>query len=230
MGIKFHFFGKDCLIDRVLADRSGLELALAQKNIPNTHILMLNQVHGSEVVVVDSAEKIYGNQCLPKADAIITNLPNVVIGLFTADCAPILFWDTEKNIIAAAHAGWPGAKLGVIQETVIAMKKLGAENISAIIGPMIHQKSYEVSQDFFEEFLHEDVGNKIFFKSGAKPNKHMFDLPAYVEKKLRKAGVEKIENRKIDTYENEQDFFSFRRSTHRNEKDCGRNVSVIAIC
>ena len=229
MSIKFNFFGKNCLIDRALADRSALELALVKNNIRATNILLLNQVHGTEVVVIDATEKIYGNQGLPKADAIVTNLPNVAIGLFTADCAPILFFDEEKNIVAAAHAGWRGARLGVVKSVIDAMQRLGAKNISAKIGPMIQQKSYEISQEFLDEFLSEDLGNKSFFVSGAKEDKYLFDLPAYIEKKLQESGIKKIENLGIDTYENEEDFFSFRRSTHRNEKDCGRNVSVIAL-
>ncbi|MBP7710079.1 MAG: peptidoglycan editing factor PgeF [Rickettsiales bacterium] len=229
MSIKFHFFGKDCLIDRALANRADLELGLVKKNISAAYILMLNQVHGKEVVVIDSAEKIYGTQGLPKADAIVTNLTNVVLGLFTADCAPILFFDEEKKIIAAAHAGWRGARLGVVESTIAAMRKLGATNIKAKIGPMIAQKSYEVSQDFFDDFLSEDLANKSFFLNGAKPDKHLFNLPSYIAKKLRSSGVEKIEISEIDTYESEEEFFSFRRSGHRGESDCGRNVSIIAL-
>lgn len=229
MTIKYHFFGKDCIIDRPLANRAELNVALAKKDMNAQHVLFVNQIHGAEIVVIDTKEKIYGNQDLPKADALVTNLPNIVIAVITADCAPILFCDEEKNVIAATHAGWRGAKLGVIKSTIDAMKKLGAKNIKAMIGPMIAQKSYEISKEFFDDFLGEDSGNESFFISGAKPDKYLFDLPAYIEKKLRETGIEKIENLKVDTYENEKDFFSFRRSTHQKEKDCGRNVSSIML-
>jgi len=229
MSIKYNFFGKDCIIDRSLANRAGLTLALIEKNFL-TKVLFVNQIHGSEVVVVDAVEKIHGDQDLPKADAIVTNLPNILIGVITADCAPILFCDEEENIIAAAHAGWRGAKMGVIAATVAEMKKLGAKNIKAIIGPMIQQRSYQVSQEFLDDFLAEDEGNKKFFVNGVSVDKYQFDLPGYVVKKLCEAGIEKIENLGVDTYENEEEFFSFRRSAHRFEKDCGRNVSVIGIC
>jgi len=229
MTIKYHFFGKDCIIDRPLENRAELNVALAKKDMKAHHVLFVNQIHGAEIVVVDSAEKIHGNQDLPKADALVTNLSNIVIGVITADCAPILFCDEEKNVIATTHAGWRGAKLGVIKSTIDAMKKLGAENIKAMIGPMIAQKSYEISKEFFDDFVSEDSSNEIFFISGAKPDKYLFDLPSYIEKKLREAGIEKIENLKIDTYENEKDFFSFRRSAHQKEKDCGRNVSAIMM-
>lgn len=229
MTIKYNFFGKNCLIDRALEDRSNLKRALEEKDFRNDKILFVNQVHGNDVVVVDSKEKIHGEQGLPKADALVTNLKNIVIGVVTADCSPILFFDEEKNIIAAAHAGWRGAKLGVIQATINAMKKIGAKNIKAIVGPMICQKSYEVSKEFFDDFLKENQVNQKFFKDAIKPDKYMFDLPGYVEEILRAVGIKEIENLKIDTYENEKDFFSFRRSTHLGEADCGRNISVIVI-
>jgi len=229
MTIKYHFFGKDCIINRELSQRADLERCLSEKNFKTRANLFVNQVHGSEVVVVDAENKIHGNQDLPKADALVTNLKNVVIGIITADCSPILFFDEEKKIIGAAHAGWRGAKSGVIAATVEKMKNLGAKKISALIGPMIQQKSYEVSQEFFDDFVGEEAMNSIFFEKGAQPGKYWFNLNSYVEKKLHEAGVSDIKNDKIDTYSNEKDLFSFRRSTHRSENDCGRNVSVICL-
>lgn len=227
MSVRYNFFGKDCVIDRALSNRANLERALKEKNISGEATLFLNQIHGNQVVVVDAPEKIHGNQNLPKADALVTNLPNVVIGIVTADCAPILFFDEEKKIIAATHAGWRGAKSGVISSTILEMKKLGAKNIEAIIGPMIQQKSYEVSRDFMDDFLCEDGGNKSFFINSSSADKYLFDLASYVEKKIAELGITKIQNPRIDTYANEEKYFSFRRSEHRNEQDCGRNVSVI---
>jgi YfiH family protein len=228
MSVRYHFFGKDCLIDRELKNRENLKRAFAEKNIHSKKILFVNQIHGNDVAVIDVENKIHGEQELPKADALVTNLQNVAICVITADCSPILFFDAEKNVVAATHAGWRGAKLGVIKNTVAEMKKLGAKKISAIIGPMIHQKSYEVSQEFLDDFLSENLTNKKFFVTGMKPEKWLFDLPSYVAEKLRAENVE-VEDKKIDTYENEKTFFSFRRSTHRGEADCGRNVAVIVI-
>lgn len=229
MRIKYHFFGKNCIIDRQLQNRSNLELALSEQKIYGSHNLFVNQIHSNEVVVIDAEKKIYGNQGLPKADALVTNLPNVVIGVITADCAPILFFDEKKKIIAAAHAGWRGAKSGVIRATIAEMRKIGAENIQAVIGPMIRQESYQVSPEFFDDFIAEDSANKIFFAADVSADKYQFDLPAYVVEKLHQAGVEKVTDLQIDTYKNDRDFFSFRRSTHLEENDCGRNVSVIVI-
>lgn len=229
MSIKHHFFGKDCIIDRELTNRSNLAAALKNQGFKSEQVLFVNQIHGNLVVTIDKKEKIHGEQGLPKADAIVTNLSNVIIGVITADCAPILLFDKEQKIIAATHAGWRGARLGVIASTVEEMKRLGAEKISAIIGPMIQQKSYEVSQELFDDFFSEDSGNVAFFAHGGQPEKYWFDLNSYVEKKLRDAGVLEIRNDKIDTYVDEKNLFSFRRSTHRSEKDCGRNVSVICL-
>ncbi|MDX2083552.1 MAG: peptidoglycan editing factor PgeF [Rickettsiales bacterium] len=228
--IKYNFFGKDCIIDRELRDRSNLALRLQEKNFSSSNALFVNQIHGNEVIKIDDLKKIHGDQNLPKADALVTNLPNLAIAVITADCAPILFFDQEEKVIAAAHAGWRGAKNGIIKSTISAMKNLQAKNITAVIGPMIQQNSYEVSQDFFADFLSEDSENKEFFKNSEKPNKYWFDLPSYIEKKLRQENIFTIINLAIDTYKNEKDFFSFRRSTHLKESDCGRNVSVIEVC
>ncbi len=229
MKIKHHFFGKDCLTNRELSDRKNVTRRLEEIGMRHNHLLFVNQIHGREVAVVDAEEKIFGEQSLPKADALVTNLKNVAIAVVTADCSPILFSDEVAGIIAVTHAGWRGAKLGVIQSTVNAMKNLGAKNIKAVIGPMIQQNSYEVSQEFLDEFLGENPTNKQFFKNAVNAGKWLFDLPSYVEKKLNEGGVEKIKNLGIDTYENERDFFSFRRSTHKGERDCGRNVAVAMI-
>jgi YfiH family protein len=229
MTIKYHFFGRDLIIDREFSNRSNLIMALEKQGFKTSHVLFVSQIHGNQVVVVDDDKKIYGEQNLPKADAIVTNLKNVNIAIITADCSPILLFDAKNNVVGAAHAGWRGAKSGVIANVVSEMKKLGAENISAIVGPMIQQESYEVSREFFDDFLNEDKANSKFFKSGEKADKYLFDLPSYVESKLRAAGVLEIKNDRIDTYKNSETLFSFRRSTHLGEKDCGRNVSVICL-
>ncbi len=228
MTIKFNFFGKNCIIDRELADRKDANRALVNIGFEASHLLLLNQVHGCEVAVIDEQGKIYGDQNLPKVDALVTNLSDVVIGVITADCAPVLLFDEQKNVIGASHAGWKGARAGIIKSTIAAMKNLGAENISVIIGPMIQQNSYEVSVDFFEDFMRESANNQIFFINGNE-GKYLFDLPAYVEKKLTDEGVIKIQNLKIDTYKEVEKFFSFRRSCHNGESDCGRNLSVIGV-
>ncbi len=227
--INYNFFGKDCLIDSELKDRTDLNQKLNDLNFKFGEVLLLNQIHGREVVVVDDIKKIHGIQNLPKADGIVTNLKNVAIGIITADCAPIIFYDEENHIIGACHAGWRGAKLGIIQETVEKMKALGAKNISAIIGPMIQQYSYQVSIDFYNEFLLENKDNLRFFKETPDPIRWNFNLPNYVESKLSLSGVNDIENLMIDTYTNIQKYYSYRRFSHNNAEEKGRNIAVVCL-
>ena len=227
--INYNFFGKDCVLDQDLKDRTDLNQKLNDLNFKFGEVLLLNQVHGDKVVLIDDIKKIHGTQNLPKADGIVTNLKNVAIGIVTADCAPIIFYDEEKQVIGACHAGWKGAKLGIIQETVKKMHELGANNICAIIGPMIQQYSYQVSIDFYNEFLLESKDNLRFFKETADPIRWNFNLPNYVESKLSLSGVNDIENLMIDTYTNPQKYSSYRRSCHYSDEVSGRNVAVICL-
>ena len=227
--INYNFFGKDCTIDSEFKDRTDLNQKLNDLNFKFGEVLLLNQVHGDKVVAIDDIKKIHGTQNLPKADGIVTNLKNIAIGIVTADCAPIIFYDEEKQIIGACHAGWKGTKLGIIQETVKKMHDLGATNISAIIGPMIQQYSYQVSIDFYNEFLLESKDNLRFFKETADPIRWNFNLPNYVESKLSLSGVNDIENLMIDTYTNIQKYYSYRRFCHNNAEEKGRNIAVICL-
>ncbi len=227
--IKTFFFGKNCIIDRSLNNINNLVDNLKNQQFIFQNILLLNQIHGKEVVVVDNKNKIYGDINLPKADGIVCNLKEVVLGIVTADCSPILFYDEKQKIIGACHAGWRGAKAGIITQTIKEMQNLGAKNIVAKIGPMIQQKSYEISPEFYDDFINENIDNKRFFLPIANSSKMLFDLCSYVKNNLHDQKISAIENCAIDTYEDEENYFSFRRSTHQNQADCGRNISVIAI-
>jgi YfiH family protein len=235
--IKYHFFGKECLINRALTDYSDLEKNLTKQNfISSQPAVLVDQIHSADVFVIDDESKI--PQCVftadcprPKADAIVTNLKNLIIGLFTADCTPILFFDEKNSVIGAAHAGWPGAFKNITDNTIAKMVEIGAkiENIKVIIGPTIRQKSYEISEEFYDRFLAENSANKKFFIDGKRAGHYLFDLPGYVKEKLQNAGIKNIADDEIDTYSNPQTLFSYRRSSHLGEADCGRNVSVIQI-
>ena len=227
--IKTNFFGKECIVDRGLKNLDNLVYNLKVQRFNFQNILMLNQVHGKEVIVIDNKNKIYSDLERPKADGIVSNLKEVVLGIITADCSPILFFDDEEKIIGACHAGWRGAKLGVIEQTIKEMRLLGAKNISAKIGPMIQQQSYEISLEFYNDFIDENIDNKKYFMTIGNSSKMLFNLCKYVEDKLVRNEILSIENSAIDTYSNEQNYFSYRRSNHHNQTDCGRNISVIAI-
>jgi YfiH family protein len=195
------------------------------------NLLSLYQVHGDECVTVD---KPYDPQARPEADAYVTDQAGIALGILTADCTPILFYGLKGSgepVIGAAHAGWGGALKGISQSTVEAMEKLGAvrETIVACIGPCISQESYEVSQGFEVPFLAEDPANEKFFDEAKREGHLMFDLAGYNAFKLYKLGLRKVLIKGLDTFFNEEDFFSYRRTTHRKERDYGRQISVIKI-
>lgn len=186
------------------------------------------QIHSANVVTVDELEP---RDTLPKADGLVTRRRGLVIGVLTADCAPVLFADAEAGVVGAAHAGWRGAIGGVLAATVSAMEDLGAERsrILAALGPTIGPKSYEVGPEFVAEFEAADPSNARFFTIPKGRTTPHFDLPSYVLAQLGTLNLKGIERQAPCTYENESMFFSFRRSTHRKERDYGRQISAIVV-
>jgi YfiH family protein len=193
-----------------------------------THgLASLYQVHGRDVVVVDDN---YDIAARPKADALVTARRGVALGVLSADCAPVLFADSEAGVIGACHAGWRGALAGVSDATIVAMEALGAarNRIRAAIGPCIGQQSYEVSAPFRAEFLAAAATNATFFATGKRPGHWQFDLPRYLLQRLEHAGVT-AQNLGLDTCSDGARFYSYRRMTLVGEADYGRQVSAIAL-
>ncbi len=199
----------------------------AQIHVPSEHFLTVFQIHSPNVAV---ASIPWDTATRPRADAIVTRTAGLAIGVTAADCGPILLADPKARVIGAAHAGWRGALTGVIESTVEAMEKLGAErgNIAAAIGPLIRQQSYEVGNEFVERFVEADAENALYFLPAAREGHAMFDLAGFIRKRLDNAGVLIIDDTGIDTYSDER-FFSYRRSVHRNEADYGRHVHAIVL-
>ncbi|MCB5201353.1 peptidoglycan editing factor PgeF [Neorhizobium sp. T786] len=193
---------------------------------PLERLATVHQVHSPDVVVVDAS---YAGE-RPQADAIATASPGVVLGVLSADCGPILFCDGANGVIGAAHAGWKGALGGVLENTIDAMVALGAERekIVACLGPSIGPASYEVGPEFVERFLSFDAAYEEFFSPSERQGHACFDLPALTIKRLTDAGVQAT-TVALDTYPDEERFFSYRRTTHRGEPDYGRQISAIAI-
>jgi len=185
------------------------------------------QVHSADAVYVTDP---WPHDQRPKADAMVTDRPALLLGILTADCAPVLFADVEAGVVGAAHAGWRGALAGVTDSAIVAMEKIGArrERIVAAVGPCIAQPSYEVDEGFRTRLLEADSANARFFVLGASGKPH-FDLEGYVAARLRRAGIGKVETMGLDTYTDEGRFFSFRRATHRGEPDYGRQISLVAL-
>ena len=167
----------------------------------------------------------------PKADAMVTDRSGIMLGILTADCAPVLLADKEAGIIGAAHAGWNGALVGIIESVVAAMTGLGArrENISAAIGPCISQAAYEVGPEFEARFRNHTEAYSRFFSPSIRSNYWQFGLEDFVAARLKQAGVGAITPLLACTYSRESDFFSYRRATHRSEPDYGRQLSAIAL-
>jgi len=186
----------------------------------------LYQVHSPDVVMVHEP-----TSATIKADAMVTTHPGLVLGILTADCAPVLFADEQAGVIGAAHAGWKGAHGGVLEHTVQAMLKAGAvrSRIIAAVGPCIAQASYEVGPDFIDTLKKQDPTNAQFFAPNTKRGHGQFNLEGYVVKQLRATGLQHITPLAMDTYSNEPQFFSFRRTTHRGELDYGRQISCIML-
>jgi len=191
-------------------------------------LLTLYQIHSPKAVTVTAPWEI--GESL-EADAMVTNLPGLALGMLTADCAPVLLADVEAGVIGAAHAGWKGALDGVVESSVAAMEQLGAarERIAAAIGPCISQANYEVDGEFRANFTRADPANARFFAPNDRPGYFRFDLEAYVALRLDDAGIADVEALSACTYAREADFFSFRRATHRNESDYGRELSAIML-
>jgi len=188
----------------------------------------LAQIHSAEVVTLERPLPEFTH---PRADALVTARSGIALGVLAADCVPVLMADTQDGAVAAAHAGWKGALGGVIEATVAAMGALGvpAGRVVASVGPCIQQASYEVGAELRDRFIADDSKNAAFFDASARTGHFIFDLPAYVARRIEAAGVAEVDRIMQDTYTQESRFFSYRRATHRKEPDYGRQVSVIAL-
>ena len=213
---------------------SGDELELIVENrkraadavLPGARIVSPHQTHSAEVV--EAGE--WPDHDRPHADAVVIDRPGLLLGILTADCAPVLLADREAGVVGAAHAGWKGALSGITDSTIVAMERLGArrDRIAAAVGPCIAQRSYEVDLAFMNRFTAADRANDRFFSEGPSGKPH-FDLEAYVLSRLAAAGVGRVEALAADTYAREQHFYSYRRATHRGEPSYGRQLSLIGI-
>jgi hypothetical protein len=199
----------------------------AQMGVTSEHFLSVRQIHSPEAVVASGP---WQNASRPRADAMVTRTEGLAIGITAADCGPILFADPTARVIGAAHAGWKGALAGIVESTVAAMEKLGAERsgIVAAIGPLIRQHSYEVGGEFVERFIEADAQNGVFFIPSEREGHAMFDLAGFIRTRLEDAGVLMIDDIGVDTYSDER-CYSYRRSVHLQEPDYGRHVHTIAL-
>ena len=191
-------------------------------------LAVARQVHGRAVAVVDSPWK---PEAAPDADALVTRVPGIVLGVLTADCVPLLFVDPIHRIVAVAHAGWRGAIAGIVEATIAAMTEIGAETnaIIAGIGPCIGAASYEVGDTLRDSFLADDAEARRFFAPGDRGGHHFFDLGGLVAYRLGALGVGEIARLDADTVAAPDRFFSYRRSCLDGEAGFGLGLSAIAL-
>ena len=195
--------------------------------LPGAVLATVYQVHSPDAVYVEGP---WPHEERPRADAMVTDRPGLLLGILTADCAPVLFADAQAGVVGAAHAGWRGALAGVTDATITLMEQLGAkrERIAVAIGPCIARDSYEVDEAFRDRFLEADAVNERFFAAGPAGKLH-FDLQAYVAHRLRSASLGSVETLGLDTYADADRFYSYRRATHRGEPGYGRQISLIGL-
>jgi YfiH family protein len=200
----------------------------ATLGVAPAHLLTPFQIHSPNVAI---AAEPWPRDERPRADAVVTDRPGIAIGVSTADCGPLLFADEEAGVIGAAHAGWRGALGGVIEATVAAMEKLGADRvrIAAALGPTIRQPNYEVGQEFVERFVAADPDNARYFAPAERADHAMFDLPGYIAARIAAIGLASFEDLARCTYAEPDRFYSFRRTTHCGEPDYGRHINAIAL-
>lgn len=206
-------------------------LVAGKIGIKPENLVSLYQVHGNACLTVETP---WLPKDRPNADAMVTDRPGLGLGILVADCAPVLFHGTKPDgspVIGAAHAGWKGAVSGVLEQTAKTMIAQGADpqSLSACIGPCIGPQSYEVSADFDKPFLEHNAQSERFFRPAQKPGHRMFDLPAYCLWRLESAGIKSAFDLGRDTFADEANFYSYRRTTHRKEADYGRQIAVIAL-
>lgn len=209
----------------VAENRARMALALG---VDRNHLMAPYQIHSSDVLAIDSP---WADDQRPKCDGLVTSARGLALSVTGADCGIVLFTDEDAQVIGACHAGWKGALNGVLETTLDRMEELGARRvrIACVLGPTIAQASYEVGGEFVARFVEADAQYKRFFMPSMRDGHAMFDLPAFIAMRLERAGVGRFENLGLDTYADDQRFYSYRRSVHRKESDYGRLVAAIAL-
>ena len=205
----------------------NLELVSKKIGSKKESLITLNQTHSNKVIYFETFADVKNKL---EGDAIVCKVKNIAIGILSADCAPILFYDNKKKLIACAHSGWKGAFTGIIKNTLDKLHNLGSDvnDITAVIGPCIKKKNYEVKIDFYTKFIIQNKKNESFFEK-INDEKYYFDLRAFINVKISEQSVKNIENIEMDTFSDSESFYSYRRARANKEKDYGRCISVILM-
>jgi len=205
----------------------NLQFVSKKMGCKNELLITLNQTHSNKVVYFENESAVINKL---SADAIVTKIKNVGIGILTADCASILLYDPNKKIIGCIHSGWKGVLSGIIKNTIKKFNELNAnpDDLIAVIGPCIKKKNYEVKIDFYKKFVDQNQKYSEFFRE-IKNNKYIFDLRGFINRKISDLNIKNIENIEMDTFSEKEFFYSYRRSLLNKEQDYGRCISVILM-
>ena len=210
--------------DKKESVKKNLDYVAKKMDIRRDKLILMYQTHSSKVVEIKKNN--YKKKII--ADAMITKMKGYSLGVVTADCVPIILYDTKNEIIGCIHAGWRGALLGVIRNTIAKIKKISSGNkIYACIGPCIGKKNYEVDKNFYKMFMAKSKNNKIYFSNKNK-NKKLFNLRKFITNKLIKSNIN-VDQVDRDTFAEKSNFFSYRRSCKLKQKDYGRCISTICM-
>ena len=204
--------------------QKNLKLVAKKMRIKSENLVLMHQTHSNNVIEVkrkNYKKKIY-------ADAMITKMRGISLGVLTADCVPVVLYDSRNKIIGCIHAGWKGAFKDIIKNTIHKIKKISSKSkIYASVGPCIGLKSYEVDIKFYKKFISKGVKNKLYFLHKSK-SKKLFNLRRFVTDKLKQCKVE-VDQVNHDTFAEKNKFFSYRRSCKLKHKDYGRCISTIGM-
>ena len=205
----------------------NLEFVSKEIGCKKESLITLNQKHSNQVIHFKDKKSVENKL---SGDAIISEVKNIGLGILTADCAPILFYDPNKKIIGCAHSGWKGALNGIIKNTVKKFNELNSNNsdLIAVVGPCIKKNNYEVKESFLKKFITQDKKNDIFFEK-INSKKYIFDLRGFINKEISNLNIKNIENIEMDTFSEKEFFYSYRRSRLNTERDYGRCISVILM-
>jgi len=205
----------------------NLELVSKKIGCKKESLITLNQKHSDQVIYFKNERSVKNKLT---GDAMVSEVKNIGISILTADCAPVLFYDPNKKIIGCAHSGWKGALNGIIKNTVKKFNELNSNNndLIAVVGPCINKKNYEVKADFFEKFISQDKNNESFFRK-ISSEKYVFDLRGFINKEIYDLNIQNVENIEMDTFSQQEFFYSYRRSRLNREQDYGRCISVILM-
>ena len=201
-------------------------IAVNNLNLNKKKLILIKQTHSSKVIRITKSNLDKNIE----ADGIITSLNDVVLGILTADCAPVIIYDDENKFVCNLHSGWKGSLNNISREAIKLFDKyqINRKNLTAIVGPCLGVKNYEVNKDFQKRFIKKNIKYAKFFKHKNK-KKSYFNLRALINYQLLELGLKRVYNINRDTYSNDNLFFSHRRATHRGQKTTGRLINLISL-